>query len=153
MNDPYPYPYVDRNWTSGQQDGFPGLEAQTFSGPPAEIHTPTVLPAAPAASGASALLSKLPFNIQNLNDVKALVDRMGGIEGVIATAGKVQKFMSTVQQVAPLIKLFMGKKGSSSSSSGVSTSRPRRRRRTSAKRKPAARKRAGAGSGSGGKKR
>lgn len=142
-----PYPYGDRNWTSGQQGGFPGLEAQSFAGPPAEVVTPTVLPAAPAPTGASGLLSKLPFNInvQNLNDLKALVDRMGGIEGVVATAGKVQKFMSTVQQMAPLIKLFMGKKGSSSSSEGVGTYRPRRRRRrTAAKRKPAAaRKRTG----------
>lgn len=140
MNVPYSYdPYADRNWTSGQ-DGFPGIGQPPFAGPPAEVGTTTVLPA-PAQPSSTGLPFKLPFNIsaQNLNDLKAMVDRMGGIDGILATAGKVQKFMSTVQQMAPFIKLFM-KKGSSSTSEGVSTPRPRRRRTT--KRKPATSRRA-----------
>ncbi|MFC5530985.1 hypothetical protein [Cohnella yongneupensis] len=128
-----PYTPSDRNWTSGQ-DSFPGI-GPTFSGPPAEVN-PTVLPTQTGSTGSSI---KLPFNINisNLNDLKAMFDRMGGIEGVMSMVGKAQKFMSTMQQVAPLVKLFMGKKGSSADKS---TSRPRRRRRTTARR-PAARRR------------
>jgi hypothetical protein len=117
-------------WTSGQ-DSFPGF-GQSFGGPPAEIN-PTVLPAQSTSS------IKLPFNIniQNLSDVKALFDRMGGIDGVVATMGKVQKLMTTMQQVVPLIKLFIGKGKGKSSDAKVS--RPRRRR--TARKRPISRKR------------
>lgn len=121
MNDKLSPSY--RNWTSGQ-DSYPGLD-QPFAGPPAPVN-PTVLPAQSTASSI-----KLPFNINisNINDIKAMIDRMGGIEGVMSTVGKVQKFMSTVQQVAPLVKLFMNKgKKSSDSSDGDSYVRPRRRK-------------------------
>jgi len=137
MNEPHSSSY--RNWTSGQ-DAYPGL-GQPFAGPPAPPPAqtnPTVLPAQASSSPI-----KLPFNISmaNINEIKAMIDRMGGIEGVLNTMGKVQKFMSTVQQVAPLVKLFMGKgKNKSESSSGDDYVRPRRRRR-SARRRPASRKR------------
>ena len=128
-----------RNWTSGQ-DSYPGLD-QPFAGPPAPVN-PTVLPAQTSASSI-----KLPFNISlsNINDIKAMIDRMGGIEGVLSTMGKVQKFMSTVQQVAPLVKLFMGKgknKSASADKSGGDGYVPRRRK--SARKRPVRRKRTGA---------
>ncbi|WP_182302689.1 tyrosine protein kinase [Cohnella cholangitidis] len=117
------------SWTPGfGQEQFPGIE-ETFSGPPAAINTTTtattVLPAevveaAPAKGG-------LPFNLSNLSDLKSMVDRMGGIDGVLATMGKVQKFMSTLQQVAPMIKLFMGKKGKAAAAD-KSKGTPERRR-------------------------
>lgn len=142
MNDPYMR--SSRNWSSGQ-DAFPGLD-QPFSGPPAEV-VQTSMFAAPVpvqAPQSSSPSIKLPFNINvsNLNDIKGLIDRMGGVEGVLDKVGKFQKFMSTVQQVAPLLKLF--KKGASSSDSDDDAPpRRRRRRRTARRRRTTARRRAG----------
>jgi hypothetical protein len=112
-----------RSWTPGYgQDSFPGIE-NSFAGPPAVIN-PTVLPAQITNSAKSGL----PFSLTNLNDLKSIVDRMGGIEGVLTTMGKFQKFMSTVQQFAPMLKLFMGSKGSKADSTNNSKGSPRRRR-------------------------
>lgn len=115
-------------WTPGfGQDTFPGIE-DTFAGPPAVIN-PTVLPVQAAST---ATKSSLPFNISNIGDLKAMVDRMGGIEGVLATVGKFQKFMSTMQQMAPMIKLFMGNKGGKVTTANTTTkSTSARKRRTS----------------------
>jgi hypothetical protein len=117
-----------RSWTPEyEQNQFPGIE-DTFSGPPAVIN-PTVLPvqttAVPAKGG-------LPFNLSNLSDLKAMVDRMGGIEGVLSTMGKFQKFMTTVQQIAPMIKLFMGNKGNKAATPNKAKGKriPSRKRRT-----------------------
>jgi len=129
MNDPFsPSP---NGWNAGfGQDDFPGIEG-SFSGPPAVIESSAVT-AQPVA--VTATKSALPFNISNLGDLKNLVDRMGGIEGVLSTMGKVQKFMSTMQQMAPMIKLFMGNKGKAAATatgSKTSSSRRRQSRRTS----------------------
>lgn len=115
-------------WTpSFGQNPFPGIE-NSFAGPP-EVINPTVIPSqiTPATKGG------LPFNLTNLNDLKAMVDRMGGIEGVLATMGKFQKFMATMQQVAPLIKLFMGNKGAKAATAN-STKSGSKRKRPSARR-------------------
>lgn len=112
-------------WTPGfGQDPFPGIGDSFAVGPP-EIINPTVLP---AQSLTTATKGGLPFNISNLNDLKAVVDRMGGIEGVLSTMGKFQKFMSSVQQIAPLIKLFMGNKGSKLATANNDKSSTKRRR-------------------------
>jgi len=114
-----------QGWTPGfGQDQFPGIE-DSFSGPPAVIN-PTVLPAQTASATASK--SILPFNITNLGDIKAIVDRMGGVDGILTTVGKFQKFMSTIQQMAPMLKLFMGNKGKSAT---ANKSAPKRRRPSS----------------------
>lgn len=113
-------------WTPGfGQDTFPGLGDSFAAGPP-EVINPVVLP----AQVTTATKGGLPFNISNLSDLKAMVDRMGGIEGVLTTMGKFQKFMSTVQQVAPLIKLFMGNKGSKLVTANTNKSGATRRRRS-----------------------
>jgi hypothetical protein len=115
-------------WTPGYgQDQFPGI-GNTFAGPP-EVINPTVLPAQAVTTTAK---GGLPFNISNLTDLKAIVDRMGGIEGVLANVGKFQKFMSTMQQLAPMLKLFMGNKGSKAATANTP-------KRVSARRRPAAR--------------
>ena len=41
-----------------------------------------------------------------------MIDRMGGIDGVLEHVTKIQKIMSSVQQMAPMLKLLMGKKAS-----------------------------------------
>ncbi|RKP48730.1 tyrosine protein kinase [Cohnella endophytica] len=117
-----------RSWTSDfGQDQFPGIE-DSFSGPPAVIN-PTAIVPAPTATPTKAK-GGLPFNLTNLGDLKAMVDRMGGIEGVLSTMGKVQKFMSTMQQIAPMIKLFMGNKGKKSASATKKSPTTRRRKTT-----------------------
>jgi hypothetical protein len=122
MNEPH-YPTL-HSWTPGYgQDQFPGI-GNTFAGPPAVIN-PTVLPAqsvTPTAKGG------LPFNISNLSDLKAIVDRMGGIEGMLSTMGKFQKFIATMQQFAPMIKLLMGKKGGKAATVNTAKRAPARRR-------------------------
>ncbi|WP_239617901.1 hypothetical protein [Cohnella mopanensis] len=131
-------------WTSGfGQEQFPGIEG-TFSSPPAVINSTTTL--LPTPVEAPATKSSLPFNLSSLSDLKSVVDRMGGIEGVLSTMGKVQKFMSTMQQIAPMLKLFMGNKGNkgskastvnktkSTSSRRRSTSRPSNRKSPSKRR-------------------
>jgi hypothetical protein len=118
-----------RSWTPEyEQDQFPGIE-DTFSGPPAVIH-PTVLPAQTTAAVAK---GGLPFNLSNLSDLKAMVDRMGGIEGLLSTMGKFQKFMASVQQIAPMLKLFMGNKGNKAATPNKAKGKriPSRKRRTS----------------------
>ncbi|WP_372660310.1 hypothetical protein [Cohnella sp.] len=113
-------------WNSGfEQNTFPGIGDSFAAGPP-EVIQPTVLP----AQVSTVTKSSLPFNISNLNDVKAIIDRMGGIEGVLSTVGKFQKFMSTIQQVAPLIKLFMGNKGSTLATANTNKRVTKRRRPT-----------------------
>ncbi|TFE26958.1 hypothetical protein [Cohnella luojiensis] len=122
MNEPHS-PSL-HGWTPGfGQQQFPGI-GDAFAGPPAVIN-PTVIPNQVTASA-----TKLPFNINisNMADVKALVDRMGGVEGILSTMGKFQKFVSTMQQIAPMVKLFMGNKGSKASTANSSkSSTPRRR--------------------------
>jgi len=44
----------------------------------------------------------------SFNDVKRAVDRMGGIDGIVETMGKVQKVAQSMSQFAPVAKLFMG---------------------------------------------
>jgi hypothetical protein len=44
----------------------------------------------------------------NFNQIKTFVDRMGGIDGIIGTMGKMQKIFQSVQQMAPMMKLLMG---------------------------------------------
>jgi hypothetical protein len=117
-----------QGWTPGfGQDQFPGI-GNTFASPP-EVINPTVLPAQTITTTAK---GGLPFNISNLTDLKAIVDRMGGIEGVLANVGKFQKFISTMQQLAPMLKLFMGNKGAKAATADTA-------KRVSARRRPARR--------------
>ncbi|MFC4600346.1 aminotransferase [Cohnella hongkongensis] len=107
----------------GQQD-FPGIGG-AFSGPPAVIDDavmPMQAPVAPAAKSA------LPFNLSNLGDLKTMFDRLGGIDGILSTMGKVQKFVSTMQQVTPMLKLFLGKGGTAVTANAKRARRKKNRR-------------------------
>ncbi|MBH5319021.1 hypothetical protein I6N90_14540 [Paenibacillus sp. GSMTC-2017] len=72
----------------------------------------------------------------NITEIKGFVDRMGGLDGILSTVTKVQKVVSSVTQIAPLVKVFMGSFGKKSSSSEESKNdwKPKRRK----KRKPSA---------------
>jgi len=86
--------------------------------------------------GAGGLLNGL-----NFNQIKGFVDRMGGIEGIMGTMGKVQKFVSTFQQMAPMLKVMFnsfggGKVKSTDDDEFVNLPRRRKRRRGTRGRKP-----------------
>ncbi|TBL68198.1 hypothetical protein EYB31_38615 [Paenibacillus thalictri] len=59
---------------------------------------------------------------------------MGGIDGIMNTMTKVQKIVTNVQQMAPMVKLLMGSFGKSKTT-GASDSRPYRNRRRNGKRR------------------
>lgn len=139
LSDPYssnPYPGVDPYSEVPQADssGLVPYEA------PASITDAAVVTPDPAPTKGG-LLGSLG-NINNLNEIKGFIDRMGGIDGIVATLGKVQKVMSSVQQFAPMAKIIMsalpvfGKSGSKKSASAseeldeyTPPSRPRRKKK------------------------
>ncbi|BFH11506.1 oligopeptidase [Paenibacillus melissococcoides] len=75
----------------------------------------------------------------SMGDLKSMIDRLGGIDGIVETMGKVQKIMSSVQQLMPVAKMFMGTlmpgkgggKKLSTADDGDYEAAPRRRRRYS----------------------
>lgn len=135
QNPSYP---VRSGFFGGQQGGggspYPGLEQQYFGGTP---NLPTsYTPQTPGVGGGSSGGSG--FNL-NLNQVKGFIDRMGGIDGIVGTMTRVQKMVSSFQQVAPMLKLLIGSFASAKASAksfsgndlGGSTYSRRKRRRKS----------------------
>ncbi|OXM13952.1 hypothetical protein [Paenibacillus herberti] len=130
MNPNYPYYYPNepyRNTPNGPIQGsvFPGLgeafpynnnSPQTLFAPPAKFPTsspaPSIGPLAtlPAVAEKSTKSGSL-FSLDKLSDLKGIVDRIGGLDGIIGTMTKAQKVIGGVQQMAPLIKLMMGSFG------------------------------------------
>ncbi|MNH89881.1 hypothetical protein D3C73_424140 [compost metagenome] len=100
------------------------------------------LPALPggasgAASGGSGLLGGL-----NFNQIKGFVDRMGGIEGIMGTMTKFQKFVGTFQQMAPMMKVLFNSfsKGKAQSANTDFDEVPRKRKRRRKKSSPSGRR-------------
>lgn len=127
-----------QGWTPGlggppQGGGYPGVGDPLF-GPPAYYNPPVqVLPAAQPATTAAkgGGLSSLV----NLNEIKGIIDRVGGLDGILANMGKIQKLMAMMQQMAPLVRLLIGKgKAGTASADKSSGAAPRPRRRTGANR-------------------
>jgi hypothetical protein len=86
------------------------------------------------ASGSGAPAKKNLLSGLNLNEINNLINRMGGIDGILNTMGKVQKLVSSVQQMAPMLKLVAGsflssKKGGDDDDEYDSLPRRRRRRK------------------------
>ncbi|MCP3747109.1 MULTISPECIES: tyrosine protein kinase [Paenibacillus] len=105
LSDPYsssPYPGLDP-YNEVPQAGSSGLVP--YEAPASITDSAVVTPDPVPAKGG--LLGGLG-NLSNLNEIKGFIDRMGGIDGIVATVGKVQKVMSSVQQFAPMAKLIMG---------------------------------------------
>lgn len=98
---------------------------------------PPVPVEAPAASSSSG------FSLANLGELKGMIDRFGGIDGIMNGIGKMQKVVGGIQQMAPMMKLVMGilpfGKGKNKSSSPAEVDyeeytpprRPRKRRKKS----------------------
>ena len=124
----------------GSPEGFggPGFGGDPFLGPPA-LFNPG--PFSPYGGPPKGLL---------FSDIKQLVDRMGGIDGILSGIGKFQKFISAMQQMAPLLRLLFGKGASTKAASlgigddfsvkpkrsGRRSSRSRRRTSSSRRRPP-----------------
>lgn len=84
-----------------------------------EDSLPVVVPATAAELVEATTTTKSgSFNMPSLTDIKGFVDRIGGLDGILTTVGKVQKVVSSVSQMAPLVKVIFGsfKKDSSSDS-------------------------------------
>ncbi|WP_424766976.1 hypothetical protein [Paenibacillus sp. sgz302251] len=72
------------------------------------------------------------FSLASLGEIKSFVDRMGGIDGILSTVQKVQKVMSSVSQMAPLVKVLMGsfkKPAKNADEEDTPEWRPKRRKR------------------------
>lgn len=81
--------------------------------------------APPAKSGGSGF---------KLDEIKSFVDRMGGIDGILDTMGKVNRFMQTMQQMGPMFKLLLGSFGGAKAATAKTSRPPSRRRRSSSNR-------------------
>lgn len=79
----------------------------------------------------------------NMADLKAMVDRMGGIDGILNSIQKVNKIMQTMQQMGPMLKLMFGSLSPSAKASvthqSFASSKPKKKRVT--KRSTSARRR------------
>lgn len=108
------------------------MDISGFSQPPA-----TMSPSGGGGGGLSSLLSGFGVGGSgagggssfNIAQIKQVIDRLGGIEGIVDTMTKVQRMVQTVQQVAPLVKVLMGSFGKGSKTKGDSDAAPKRRRR------------------------
>lgn len=106
---------------------------QQYSAPVAAIqHTPAVLPPA-QATPAAASPPQAGFSLAsltkyaNVDEIKGLVDRFGGLDGILATVTKVQKVVSTVGQIAPMVKVFSGLGKKSATNEAAAPAAPARR--------------------------
>lgn len=161
---PYPgvNPYADFPTDAGNTSGFypysneaqPAItpyDVVTDVGGDYPVPVSAVVPA-PANSSSGGLASLLGgLNLSNL-DVKGIIEKMGGIDGLVANAGKVQKVMQGFQQLAPMVSLLtgvFGKKGSAASANSINSNssgyRPRRRRSSSSRRRSGSRRPSTAG--------
>lgn len=67
----------------------------------------------------------------NFAQIKGMIDKMGGIEGIIGTMAKLQKIFASIQQMAPMLKLLMKSFGGPAKAATKSVGRsPVRRKQT-----------------------
>lgn len=120
-----PYEVLDLAPLKAEASAFaPFAQGGSSLSLPAAAATETTTAAATSGSG---------FSLANLG---GMIEKFGGIEGILSTVGKVQKVMQTVQQFAPMAKmiagLIPGKKGAKllggNSGGALDEYRPRRRR-------------------------
>ncbi len=100
----------------------PGIQSYPGLGVPLGQESSPTLFSPPEQTGTLAKLGS------QLKDIKVLIDRMGGIDGIVELAGKVQKVLESVSQMTPMIKLLMSSLFNKSGDSGETVRRRRRRR-------------------------
>jgi hypothetical protein len=161
-NGSYPYDAEIRSFGGGgapNQGGFPEGGEPIYPGlggnPYGEVVRPggfgssPNLPAVTGGTGAGTGSGGIGGLLGNFNfgQLKGLVDRLGGIDGVIGTMGKVQKMMASFQQMAPMLKVLIGAFGSKAATKNAGRlsagSRKRRKRRAPQVRRAGGRRRYG----------
>lgn len=114
---------------------YPGLT----DSPPPVLWSPgtevSSLPVPVSPSGGPPASNPSPFKGFNLESIKSMVDRMGGIQGIVDNMNKMQKLFASFQQMAPMLKLlfnsFSGKNPSPQVQMKEKSSYPRRKRNRS----------------------
>lgn len=137
VQDPF-YPGTP-GFFGGQQGGsYPGLDPAGGSPNWPVPYTPQT----PGAGGGGGGTGGFNLSNLNLNQVKGFIDKMGGIDGIVSTMTRVQKMVSSFQQMAPMLKLLMGSFGGAKASSKAvggddldGLAYPRRRRRKKSKKR------------------
>ncbi|MBD2868943.1 hypothetical protein [Paenibacillus arenilitoris] len=140
-------PFPPSKSFGAKSGGFPGANSGGFhiggelpTMPPAgPMYGQELLPAVHPNSTEVSELTSAPskgggFSLANLSELKGLVDRMGGLDGILSTVTKVQKVMSSVSQMAPLVKVLLGSFGKKSKADSDDDSesiewKPKRRRK------------------------
>ncbi|RCX15321.1 hypothetical protein DFP94_1154 [Fontibacillus phaseoli] len=134
---PPSYPY---------SDFYPGINSFESSDLPIKAEASALAPFSPAAGGSLTTLPAAAADTAastasgfSLANIGGMIERLGGIEGILATMGKVQKVMQTVQQFAPMAKMFAGLlpggKGPKVQGGNLDEYKPQRRRRSKKGRK------------------
>ncbi|WP_054955664.1 hypothetical protein [Paenibacillus dakarensis] len=123
-------PYTATEQSS--MSSFGEIQASS-AGYPAPVSSGTSDSSGSSSGGLASLLGGL--NLSSV-DIKGMIEKMGGIDGLVANVGKFQKVIQGFQQLAPMMSLFtglLGKKGSGASAASNSDSdhshgnRPKRR--------------------------
>jgi hypothetical protein len=113
-----PSPYYN---TSYQGQSYPGVTPYNNYFPAAPLAPATTL----ANPGSS---TSFPFNF---NQIKGIIDRMGGIDGLMGHVTKIQKIIQGMQQLSPMLKLLLGSKArTAAQKNGDGLASPSRRRRS-----------------------
>jgi len=141
------YPYTDLS--SDPEATASALAPSTNSGSGGGLAS--LLGGGGSGGGLSKLLGGLGVN--NMSDVKGLIDKMGGIDGIVNNIGKVQKVVQGFQQLAPMFSVLAGALGKKKGGGGSSANhtdlddgyeyKPRRRRSSGSKRRSGTRKTSG----------
>jgi hypothetical protein len=97
--------------TTGGGDGIGSVLGRMFGGGSSAVATPT-------GSG-----------FFNLGQIKQIIDKLGGVEGIMNTMAKVQRMVSGFQQVAPLVKELIGSLGKKKKTGLVKRGPAKRNRR------------------------
>lgn len=136
----------------GQQGGYPypGIEDPFLGGGGGyQYPVPYQAPQPPATGGGlfggaagGGAAGGAAGSSFNLNQLKGIVDKMGGIDGIVGTMTRVQKMVASFQQMAPMFKLLLGSFGGGKASANSLGSfddsdsyKPRRHKAKKGKRK------------------
>ncbi|MDB5053382.1 MAG: hypothetical protein JWM44_1432 [Bacilli bacterium] len=113
-------------YDAAQYNPYPGVGGPYSGYAPAAVSTALVAPnASPATSSF------------NLNQIKGIIDRMGGIDGVMGHITRAQKIFQSIQQLSPMLKVLLGAFGTKKATTKKLdrlTPVGKRRRRSSTKR-------------------
>lgn len=122
------YPGISNNLGNATGNAFG--DQSLPSNLPVPVAQVTEVVTADRAGGIASLLS--------FNQLKGYLDRMGGIDGIVNTFGKVQGFMKSVTQMAPMIKMLYNTFGGSKTKGGINSAKastPKSKRKASNKKK------------------